>query len=170
MNAYICLRTHMHIPAVAGAPQSFFPRCHTHFPVISLHTHSTGAPNLWRWRLLGRFGLQILSDDSSNNCRGAEMDTHTGMYPLISDEKFARVCQNFTQIRAFELLKVSSSYELGFINHKHVFIYPDIQRFFLTFNFLNLEVSPAPVVSWDSKVSTGYTQELHSFLVCLLFH
>ncbi len=53
------------------------------------------------------------------------MDTHTGMYPLISDEKCARVCHNFTQITAFKLLKVSQSYELGFMSHSHVFIYPD---------------------------------------------
>ncbi len=89
-------RTHIHaLICTFQLLQSSFPRCHTHFPVISLHTHSTGALNLWRRRLLGGFGLQILSEDSSNNCREAEMDTHTGMYPLISDEKFARVCQNF---------------------------------------------------------------------------
>lgn len=116
-NAYIRphthTRTHMLIPAVAGTPQSSFPRCHTHFPVISLHIHSTGALNLWRRRLLGGFGLQILSEDSSNNCKGAEKDTDTGMCSLISDEMFARVCQNFTQIRVFKLLKVSQGHELG---------------------------------------------------------
>lgn len=113
-NAYIHphthTRTHMLIPAVAGTPQSSFPRCHTHFPVISLHIHSTGALNLWRRRLLGGFGLQIQSEDSSNNCRWAEMDTDTGLYSLISDEKFECVCQIFTQIRVFKLLKVSQGH------------------------------------------------------------
>ncbi len=71
-------RTHIHaLICTFQLLQSSFPRCHTHFHVISLYTHSTGALNLWRWRLLGGFGLQILSEDSSNNCRGADMDTHT---------------------------------------------------------------------------------------------
>lgn len=115
---------------------------------LSPHTHSTGALNLRRRRLLGGFELQILSEDSSNNCKGAEMDTHTAMDPLISDEKYARVCQNFTQIRAFELLKVSQSHKLEFMSHRHVLKHPE-GFFFL----LDHDCSSAPVVSMYSKVS-----------------
>jgi len=44
--------------------------------------------------------------------KGPRLDTDTRKYPLISDEEFARVCQNFTQIRVFKLLKVSQCREL----------------------------------------------------------
>lgn len=116
---------HRRIPAVASVPESSFPRCRTHFPVISLHTHFTGALNLRRWRLLGGFGPRAASEDITNNCLArtrSQWDASPNFWWEVctcTSEFHANYC------RPFRLLKVSWSHRPGFMNQRYAFKYPD---------------------------------------------